>query len=78
MANAQTIDANINAMQCVVTKNHIGYDVIHNVCSGVVARVDWTPVDWAGAMALTILGIGGVALLFGVVVMVVQMIRDPY
>lgn len=47
------ITANVNNAHCMVTKNHVGYDTIMNICSGKIVEVPWTALDWVGAGFVT-------------------------
>lgn len=61
-----TTDMNINMVGCLRTKSHFGYDMIHNICTDTVTRLDWTFGDWASLaflLALVLLVIGGVSFL---------------
>lgn len=47
-----------NKTNCIVTKNHWGYDTLVNICNGTTRNIDWTWMDYAG-----VAGMGIVALL---------------
>jgi hypothetical protein len=74
--NPQTIDANVNATKCLVTRNHLGYDTFINICSGHQQNIPWAFGDWAGAIALSCLMLLLVGLVIGGIAMLVSIWRD--
>ncbi len=68
----QTVNANI--AQCLVTKNHWGYDSIINVCTGSVRNVDWAMGDYAVAALMLLLGL----MLAAVLVMIITMVCSEF
>lgn len=57
------VNANINSAQCMVTKNHVGFDEFINICTGSKTLVDWTFLDWTGASFVVFIVILLVALI---------------
>jgi len=49
------MDVNLDNTACVVSKSHVGYDDIVNICSGQHTIVWWTGLDWLGAGILALL-----------------------
>lgn len=54
-----TINLNQNAVECLQKINSIGHTTIMNICNGSNSVVPWGSLDW-----LAFCGIGGVVLLF--------------
>ncbi|WP_439538721.1 hypothetical protein [Sphingomonas sp.] len=77
-ATTQTIDANLNSVQCIVTKNHFGYDVVHNICTGTTTRLEWALGDWAGAAGLSLVALLGLAVVGLLIVLVASMWREGF
>lgn len=46
-------DVNVNAAECIRSATHIGFERIHNICSGAVVDVPWGAGDWVGAAAVS-------------------------
>ena len=44
----------LNNVNCLVTKNHVGYDTIMNICTNTSVNVSWTGLDWAAAILVTL------------------------
>lgn len=49
----QQIDANLNNVNCLVTKSHFGYDTIHNLCTGTITELAWSVGDWGRFIVLS-------------------------
>ena len=53
----QEVDANLNSVDCIVTKTHFGYDTIINICTGAQQSIDWAFGDWlAGGLVTLFVG----------------------
>lgn len=62
----------LNNMHCLVTKNHVGYDVVMNICNGVSKTVPWTSLDWIGASLAALMIFGLFAFIAGFIWVVVM------
>lgn len=43
------MDISLNKAECVVRKNHFGFDRFHNICDQTFVDVPWNAFEWAGA-----------------------------
>lgn len=68
----QTVNANI--AQCLVTKNHWGYDSIINICTGSVRNVEWALGDYASVGIFALTGL----MLVGVLLMIATMLFSDF
>jgi len=46
------MEVNVNSAECLKTATNIGYDTVHNICSGAATNVPWGAGDWVGAIFL--------------------------
>lgn len=69
---------NANLANCLVTKNHFGFDVIINICNGRQQTIPWTFGDWAGFAGLSCLGLLLAAAVIGLICLLVSSLRDGY
>lgn len=60
------IDANINNVNCLVTKTHFGYDTVINICANTVRDIEWAFGDWMLVLLFAGLGI----VMFAAVIMI--------
>lgn len=66
MSENSTID--LNSVGCIKEVGQFGHYELHNICTGVVAKVDWGFTDWVGAGALTFVAALLVAVLGGIII----------
>lgn len=69
------MDMNVNSTECLKTVNFIGYQEVHNICTGAVATVNWGTADYIGAIAL---GFGAIILAIMFFAMAVGVIREVF
>ena len=55
-------DLNLNSTACIKNQSNIGSDVVHNICTGKITIVPWGSADWLGAIFLSLLLAGCVAM----------------
>nr|DAE48918.1 MAG TPA: hypothetical protein [Caudoviricetes sp.] len=69
------MDMNVNSTECLKTVNFIGYQEVHNICTGAVATVNWGTADY-----LIVFGIGGfvTAILLMMLVLVGSIAKDVF
>lgn len=66
MQDNSTID--LNSVGCIKEVGQLGHYELHNICTGVVTKVDWGFTDWMGATALTFVAALLVAVLGGIII----------
>lgn len=53
----------VESANCFRDKMNLGYNEIHNICSGEIHRIDWTIMDW-GALVFGVVAVVAVAAFF--------------
>ena len=65
-----------DVMQCLVARKHIGYDTIHNVCTGQSVDVPWSIGNWINAGFMTIMILFLLGLVFFTCFIVYKLVTD--
>jgi hypothetical protein len=68
-----TVNANI--AECLKTATHLGFNRVHNVCTGAQTDVPWGGIDW-----LLFLGVSGIvaAIILMVTAFAITILRDTW
>lgn len=69
------MDMNVNSTECLKTVNFIGYQEVHNICTGAISTVNWGTADY-----IVVFGIGGfvTAMLAVMLLLVCAIAKDAF
>lgn len=78
MSIGSEVTANLNSVECLVTKTHIGHDTIINICTNAQRDIAWAAGDWASAAGIGVLGLLMLIALVALTGMVFSIMRDGF
>ena len=70
-------DANLNVAVCLKEASYVGYDRIHNLCSGTITDVPWGTLQWVGLFGGILFGVFMTVLALMLLIMITRAVLDP-